>query len=367
MSSKMKPIRDPEDPKAKPIEMIPKMNLIDIQPCEGKVGSEPLSVKSLQNRVPDDKVKGMQRIGGKDSPIDTIKLSEQVLESIDSIGDHNGFTIGKGQNKMYCGPVIQRIPKGGYARIGGGQSVFWPKPPITKEPKMVFKFDKTRQLAIKVGNNVGKDWVAVVANNGCIFLDTASYASFTLPLFIVEQSGEYYKVEQANRILLLGTGNHLMFYTKEAPILYIRRHTITHQKSIPTPIQSSAGNLKSNSLEANEPLEQMAAENQNVLKTASNETKKKEESNKTPKPTHPGPTLGHNTVITKKQSLRSLQVPVSPPRESGTTLPAEGQPYWKVCAGIIGLILLLLLLLYIVYRLFFSKSPILRRRKNLWQ
>ena len=146
-----------------------------------------------------------------------------------------------------------------------------------------------QQLAIKVGNNEGQDWVVVVADNGCIFLDTGSYATFHLPVFIVQQSGQYYRVSKGNRILLLGTGCHLVLYTKQVPILFVRKHTTTHQKSIPltaiptTSINSSP--LKSDSLESNEPLKQIENENKRLLQKVMTEedNKKKEESKEEPK------------------------------------------------------------------------------------
>ena len=143
MSSRIKPIEDPNDRKGGAlIEMPSNMKMRDIQPCEARPDGNVTNMECLDSKVTEDMIKGMPRISRGGAPIDCIKLSEQVLDAIDSIDGHKGFTIGKDSNRTYCGHTIQIIPKGGYARIGGGQSVFSVKPPVEKGNKMTFKFDK---------------------------------------------------------------------------------------------------------------------------------------------------------------------------------------------------------------------------------
>ena len=273
MTPNLKPIKDPEDKRGEPIVMPPTMKMRAIETCQLSSDGKPLPVKSLNNVVKEDKVKGLSRVGGKDSIIECLKISADVLDNIKLVDGHKGVIIGKGDNKRYCGNIIQKVPMGAYTRIGSGQSVFSDTPPIEKGEKLVFKFDRRKQLALKVGNNVGKDWVVVVAANGCIFLDTSSYASFHMPMFVVEQTGDYYRVDKGNRILLLGPGRHLVFYTKEAPILYVRNHTVTHQQTIPL-TEIAATSHKSESLKSKE-ISEEDKQKKEVLKNKSEPKKEK--------------------------------------------------------------------------------------------
>ena len=270
---KLIPIVDPQDKSGKKNELPLDIKMKGINTMRAKGDKDKEKVAPLPNQVPDSKFVGLTPLYMKDRSINSHKLSELILDSIESIDSYKGFAVGKGANRVNCGHTIQKVPTGGYIRIEGGESVLYEKPPVEKKPKMIFKFDRKLQLAFKVGNNVGKDWVVIVTANGCIFCDTGSYASFPMPVFIVKQNGEYYMVDKGNCILLLGTGHHLVLYTERFPIVYIRNHTVTRQKSIPllgaidvSPVKSSVQTLKTNSLESNEPLEQMAKENQSIVK-----------------------------------------------------------------------------------------------------
>lgn len=235
--SRIRAIRDPEFPK-EPIKQMPeKMKMRNIKVMEAKAGGK---TEVTASAAPDDTTKDLERICGPDRTINILSLASLIVSSeIESIGKSRAFVIKSATKKLWCGPVLQRVPIGAYTRIGGGESVAHETAPVEKKPNPIFKFDRKRQIALRVGNNVGRDYVILVAANGCILLETGSYASLHMPVFIVEQNGDYYKVNGGNRILLLGPGSHLIVYTNEAPILFVRKDTATRKQSIVSVPKSS--------------------------------------------------------------------------------------------------------------------------------
>lgn len=368
-----------------------KMRAINTMIAKGAKDKE--KVAPLPNQVRESKFIGLTPLYTKDRLINCFKTAELILDSIESIDNNKGFSIGKGQKKINCGHTIQRVPMGGYARIGGGQSILYDKPPVEREPKMIFKFDRTRQLAFKVGNNVGKDWVVVVAANGCIYFDTGSYASFHMPLYVVEQTRDYYKANIGNRILLLGTGHHLVLYTNEAPILFVRKHTITHKQSIPPSAQMSVPSptphtLKSKSQESGiSAIESSKNKSIDSSKVGSKEASKegsKEGPKEALKPSlkseslqvvRPKPSIEVNAE--KKPTLKSESLQVVRPKPSveliaakptATTVPpttsspqravepAEGGSKWNTYLTYSVLLILVLLCVYLLFGLFFGSK-----------
>ena len=227
----MKPIRDPEFPK-EPIHMMPqKMKMRNIKTLELKAGTKVTS-KPPTNAA-NDPLKDLERVCRQDRFIDIFSLAQFIVSSeLEAVNENKAFLIKNSAKRLSCGPLLQRIPMGAYVRIGGGESIAHDKAPIQNNPNPIFKFDRKRQIALRVGSTVGRDYVIVVAANGCILLETGAYASFHMPVFIVEQTGDFYKVNGGNRILLLGPGSHLILYTNEAPVLFVRKNTATRKQSV---------------------------------------------------------------------------------------------------------------------------------------
>jgi len=162
----------------------------------------------------------MPSIMSEDFKIEVQPICERVLEKIQQYDNNNYFCIGKDGNRMFCGSVIQRIPPGGFASISNGRCIYFEEPPLNQDDK--FEYEKDRQLAVKVYKNVGEDFLVVVARNGCLLIEAGAYAAFDMPVFVVEESGEYYKLEEGQRFFPLRYGHNMLIYTYEAPILFLR-------------------------------------------------------------------------------------------------------------------------------------------------
>jgi hypothetical protein len=106
-----------------------------------------------------------------------------------------------------------------FGQIGSGKSTYIPKAPLKDNE---FQFEKRRQVSIKVVKKLGKDFVVVVARNGCVILEPNSYVLFNMPVFVINPpTGQYFHVNSGNRSLDLGPGSHLVLYTFEAPVIFV--------------------------------------------------------------------------------------------------------------------------------------------------
>jgi len=208
--------------------------------------------KCMKNVVPIPEVSESKQFTRISNPLDIQLVSDRVLNSIVKVKARQMYCIGKGDKQLYLGPILQIIPIGGFVQICDGMSVFIPKPSLNGNE---FQFNKDKQIAIRVGNNVLKDFVVIVGSNGCILLESTSYVTLDMPVFVVEQTGEYYYVNRGKRLLNLGTGGHLILYTKQTPILLIR---ICKTNKFRDQV------MKIDSTLSNKPLEELTEERKNM-------------------------------------------------------------------------------------------------------
>jgi hypothetical protein len=219
MSIKLNLIKDPKDPNAKSVEMPATLAMRNIEPQllikdkNGKSFEQKLQIS--EEAINLAKKETIKRF---DKRVNIQEVLNRVLEGIEQKVTRKTYYVGSQTNKLFCGPVIQIIPMSTFGQIGSGKSTYIPKAPL-KDNK--FQFEKRRQVSIKVGKKLGKDFVVVVARNGCVILEPNSYALFNMPVYVVNPpTGQYFCLNSGNRSLDLGPGSHLVLYTLEAPVIF---------------------------------------------------------------------------------------------------------------------------------------------------
>ena len=215
---------------------------------------------------------------------------------------------------------------GGYARIGGGQCVCLSSPPLNRNGS--FKYERDKQLAVKVNNNPGNDYLIVVSAKGCVFVDAGAYVSLNMPVFVVEQTCEYYKLDKGQRIFNLVSGNHMIIYTVESPILFPR------VQSKPKPVIKPPIKLK---IEEKKPTEKSKSEEKKKVETKKEELKKEEPKKEAPKKVEPKkeepkqekllPEVPKNQIVEMGISVRVFVVVLL---EDSKKDPKDKQPIKKV-------------------------------------
>jgi len=250
MSPKLKSIRDPEKVEEKVIEMPQKLDLRNIEAQEKTTTKEGKSeIKKVKISEEAMNLAKNVKISSFPKQVDCEDVMNRVIEGIEQKVTRKIYYVGKGKNQLFCGPVLQVIPIGTYAQITSGQSTYSPKAPIKNKK---FKFERTRQLVLRVGKRISNDFVVVIGRNGCVVIESSAYCVLNMPLYIVEPTGDYYYLNCGNRKLELGPGSHLVLYTEKGPIIFatvqksekVKDQTI-HLKSHTESVKSAVESTKS--------------------------------------------------------------------------------------------------------------------------
>jgi hypothetical protein len=218
MSIKLNLINDPNDAKAKTSQMPTTLTLRHIEPqtmINNKEG-KPITQKV---KIPEDSINLAKKetIKGFEKEVNIQGVLNHVHEGIEQKRTRKLYYVGSQKNKIFCGPVIQIIPISTFSHIGSGKSTYSLKAPIKDNH---FQFERQRQVSIKVGKRLGKDFVVVVGRNGCVVIESHAYALFNMPVYVVEPTGDYYYLNHGNRRLELGPGSHFILYTRQAPVVF---------------------------------------------------------------------------------------------------------------------------------------------------
>ena len=328
MSVKLTPIKDPglkdKDGKGNTtVKVSPNidkhMKMRDLKLEELK-GTDWKAITLAEAPKPDPKLSALPKIGEKDNRFEVEKVCPKVIEAIEPVDNKKHFCVGKGSTRTYCGPVFYRVPSGAYARIGSGKCRCLSGPPITKDGQ--FHFEKDRQLAVKVGNKIGTDFLVVVTANGCVLIDAGGSAAFNMPVFVVELTGMYYKMDKGKRVFHLMSGGHLCLYTYEAPILFPRVDYNT-KLAIKAPLSQKSGDkTKSTEKKSSEaPKTPLKKEELKKVESKKEEPKKEEPKKEAPKPT-PKP-KEEEEESTKDEPKKEEPKPTPTPLPKPTPKPKE--------------------------------------------
>jgi hypothetical protein len=233
MSIRLKLIKDPKDPNAKSIEMPAFLTMRNIEPQivvnekDGKSVEQKIQIsEEAVNLAKKETIKRFEK------RVNIQEVLNRVRVGIEQKVTRKTYYVGSQSNKLFCGPVLQIIPISTLGQIGGGKSTYIKKPPLKDNQ---FQFQKHRQISIKVGKTVAKDYVIVVARNGCVILEPNAYALLNMPIYVVAPTGEYFYLNYGNRSLDLGPGTHFVLYTLEAPVIFatVLKHEIIREEPKP--------------------------------------------------------------------------------------------------------------------------------------
>ena len=241
MSIQLKAISDPAKVEENKLELKPKVLLKEIIP-QKKIGGKVLDVTSSKESI---KAAKQQTVETIPQEIECQMISDRIYESIEQKSRGKLYYIGEEDEKLFCGPVLQVIPSGAFTAISSGKSIHSPKrPSIGNE----FKFERDRQVLLKVGKNMSKDFLIIVAKNGCIIVESSASVCLSMPIFIIESTGNYYYLNRGQRIVKLGAGQHLILYTEDSVILFTTNTEKSgpqkHKNKIKSKIEKSKPKLK---------------------------------------------------------------------------------------------------------------------------
>lgn len=238
------PIRDPHNIESETLEIPTKVTLLDIEPkkCLKNRNGKVTHVKHEMS--PNNLVKAKQQNGNPfETNISTSELFDIIKDGIEVKTFRKIYYIGKGDQKRFCGPVIQSIPRGSYAQITKNDSILVSQS-VSGKTRV---YEHHRKIIFLVGKK-SSDYGLVICRNGCILIESGAYCLIDMPLFVIEPNGEYYSLKTKQRKLNLGQGGHVVFHVKQIPLVFV-----TLPKDIPNsiPIAQSLPDVKSSLTDSN--------------------------------------------------------------------------------------------------------------------
>lgn len=217
----LNPIKDPNDSNSELVPMPRIVFLSELEPKKlvknkrGKKSTEKLEI-SAEILAQTKKEKGL-RFNNELNPQEIFGL---IKEGIEVKTNRKLYYIGKGDNKRFCGPVIQWISRGNYAHITKNESILISK---SIPDKTGVKYENQKQIAFLTGKKGLRDYGLVICKNGCILIESGAFCLIDMPSIVIEPTAEHYCISSGQRKLALGPGGHVVLYVKEMPLIFITK------------------------------------------------------------------------------------------------------------------------------------------------